>query len=495
MHEVLDKLRQLNAAYNYNLLPPGATVVVGVSGGPDSLCLLHALCALQTELGVALHAATLDHGLRGAAAAADAAFVVETARAWGVPVTAGRVDAAALAAAHKLGIEEAARLARYSFLAEVAAAQGALRVAVAHNADDQSETVLMHFLRGSGLAGLRGMRPAAPLGEYHLLPAAPVSPPPDLALVRPLLTTTRAEVEAYCAAHGLAPRFDRSNADTTYFRNRLRAEVIPYLEALNPNLRALLRRTAEVAAADYEVLREVHAQAWRAALREAAAHAVTFDLAAWRALPLSSQRATLRAAAFRLRASLRDVGFVHVDDAARVAMTGETGAQATLPGGLSLRVDYDALVIAGDAHTPDPPPWPLLWTDAPLHVPFPAGAALPGSAWRLTFTVVQGPPDPATLQDPWRAALAAEAFAPGGEIVLRTRRPGDRFAPQGLSGHTQKLSEFMINARIPKLWRNRIPLLTVNDTIAWVVGWRVSHPFAVSDAANTYIVATFTSTD
>lgn len=482
--EVLSNIRQLNA--EHGLFPPGATVVVGVSGGADSLCLLHALCGLREDFEIVLHVATLDHGLRGEASAADAAFVVETARAWEVPVTMGRVDVGALAERYKLGIEEAARQSRYRFLARVAADQSARHIAVAHNADDQSETVLMHFLRGTGLAGLRGMLPVSPLSEDHLLSGGAV-------LVRPLLTTPRAAIEAYCSVHGLQPRFDRSNRDTAYLRNRLRHQVIPFLEKLNPNLRAVLRQTAEIVAADYGLLRAVHKATWPAVCREKTATAVTFDLAAWRALPLSSQRAMLRCAISELQAGLHDVSFVHVADAVRVALSGTTGAQATLPGGLSLRVGYETLVIAADEHTPDPPPWPLLWSAETLPVDLEAETALPDSAWRLSFQMVRGPLDPLVLKDPWRAALSARVVVPDAEIVLRTRRPGDRFAPQGLGGHTKKLSKFMIDLKIPKLWRDKIPLLVVNGEIMWVVGWRVSQLAVVSDDIDTYFVAAFTS--
>jgi tRNA(Ile)-lysidine synthase len=153
----------------HNLLAPGETVIVGVSGGPDSLCLLHLLCRLRGTYGLTLHVAHLHHGLRGADADADAEFVRALAADWNLPCTVERADVLALAREHRLAVEEAARRARYAFLGRVAAAAGALTIAVGHNADDQAETVLMHYLRGSGLAGLRGMQPRTPLQDYRLL--------------------------------------------------------------------------------------------------------------------------------------------------------------------------------------------------------------------------------------------------------------------------------------------------------------------------------------
>ena len=170
MDDLLTRVRQY--AQRYRLFSTGETVVVGVSGGPDSLCLLHLLRRLAPELRLWLHVAHLHHGLRGAEADADAAFVAELADCWGLPCTIGRADVAALAREAGLSLEEAARQARYRFLAEVAEAGGASTLAVGHNADDQAETVLMHFLRGSGAAGLRGMLPRTALDDYRVFQAA-----------------------------------------------------------------------------------------------------------------------------------------------------------------------------------------------------------------------------------------------------------------------------------------------------------------------------------
>jgi tRNA(Ile)-lysidine synthase len=470
---------------------PGDTIVVGVSGGPDSLALLYLFVSVREALDLRLHAAHLNHGIRGTESDADAEFVRETAAAWEVSCTIEWEDVPAIAAARKLALEEAARQARYTMLARVAGQVGAELVAVGHNADDQAETVLMHLLRGAGLAGLRGMLPRTPLSAYHLL--EPVET--DVTLIRPLLDVPRAEIEAYCADHDLTPRFDRSNLDTTYFRNRLRHEVMPLLETLIPNVRTRLGRMASVLAADYACLQRQVGEAWERVCISESDTAIALDLASWRALPLALQRALVRQAAWRLRATLRDVSFIHIDNAVRVAQQGPTGAQATLLAGLLMRVGYDSLTISVEGEAPQEPDWPLLAPGDELTIA--AGTyhevPLPDGSWSFSIGIYEGErsgPDWETiLRDPWAAPLDANAL--GERLTLRTRKPGDRFCPQGVGG-AQKVSEFMINAKIPAPWRAHIPVLVAESgKIAWVVGWRVDERFLVTDKARRVALARF----
>lgn len=462
--------------HQHSLFEPGQAVVVGVSGGADSLCLFHLLRDLAPALDIRLHVAHLNHGLRGADADADAEFVAELAAAWGLPCVVGRADVAALAATPGVSLEEAARHARYRFLAGVAAEAGAAAVAVGHNADDQAETVLMHFLRGSGVAGLRGMSPKTPLNDYRLGRAA--AAPPCL-LVRPLLKTPRADIEAYCAGHGLTPRYDRSNEDTTFYRNRLRHELLPLLESYNPNIRDVLARTAEALAGDYELLRAQLEVAWAATALPAGPDEVRFDLARWRELPAGLQRATVREAVARLRRSLRDIGWEHVETAAQLARRGATGQRATLPAGLALEVGYDALrvVDAGAAGLFDLPQ-----ISGPMALPD-EGALDLGGGWRVEVARAPAtalPPDLAADPDPWAAWLDADAAGPA--LTLRPRAPGDRFCPQGMGGRRARVNEFMINAKTPRAARERWPLVVGRSGIVWLPGLRVDDRAAIGPA-------------
>lgn len=458
--------------------PDHAGIVVGVSGGPDSLCLLHVLHSLSPERGWRLYVAHLHHGLRGPEADADAEFVMRLAAEWGLPCTVEKADVPGWARQAHLAIEEAARQARYAFLARVAQNVGASYVAVGHTADDQAETVLMHLLRGAGLAGLRGMVVAAPLAEYRLAGLRPRSAAePDvsgLTLLRPLLEVPRAKIEAYCAQHGLTPRFDRSNLDTTFFRNRLRHELLPILVTYNPAIKEVLNRTAAVLADDYDYLHGEMLRAWARVTRQEAPGCIVFDLEGWRSLPNSLGRAILREAVHRLRRSLRNINWEHIERAFRIAQDRARGAgtRATLPQGLMLVVGYRDLVVADEGKTPSADVPQLGVASVPLVVP--GVTPVPGSAWRVVAEVLTPkalPSDWQTNPDPWQAFADADAAGP--DVSLRVRRPGDRFCPLGMQGRAVKLNEFFINAKVDRALRDRWPLVVGQGGIVWVPGLRL----------------------
>ncbi|MBN1135131.1 MAG: tRNA lysidine(34) synthetase TilS [Anaerolineae bacterium] len=498
--DILDQVRR--TIERNRLLSSGEAVVVGVSGGPDSLCLLHLLCRLCGEYGLKLHVAHLHHGLRGDEASADAEFVRGLAADWRLPCTVEQADVPALAREHRLAVEEAARRARYTFLARVAAEVGAQTIAVGHNADDQAETVLMHWLRGSGLAGLRGMLPVTSLDDYRLLADGggrgktdPKSKIQNPRLIRPLLDVTRADIEVYCGFHGLQPRFDRSNLDTTYFRNWLRHEVLPLLCRHNPNVREVLRRSAWVIADDHALLRSLLEEAWPRVVIEEPDRAIVFDLAAWRGLATSLQRSVLREAIHRLRRSLRNINFVHVENALEVARDGTTGDRTTLPQGLMLTLGYDRFTVAaGPGEVREwPPDWPLLPPSAeelPLAVP--GTTLLPGSEWAIEAEIMDVGELPSGWEanaDPWRAFLDAQVI--GDRPVLRARRAGDRFQPLGMNGHEVKLADFLTNRKVPRVIRDQLPLLACVWGIVWVCGQRVDERASVRETTEQALALRF----
>jgi len=250
-----------------------------------------------------------------------------------------------------------------------------------------------------------------------------------------------------------------------------------------------------VIADDHALLRSLLEEAWPRVVIEESDGAIAFDLAAWRGLATSLQRSVLREAIHRLRRSLRNINFIHVENALEVARDGTTGDQATLPQGLMLALDYDRFTVAtgqgdGVGWLPD---WPLLPPDTeglPLAVP--GTTILPGSEWVVEAVIMdirELPPDWEANADPWQAFL--DVWAVGARLALRTRQAGDRFQPLGLGGHAVKLADFLTNRKVPRLVRAKLPLLTCEWGIAWVCGQRVDERAAVREVTEQVLVLRF----
>jgi len=300
-----------------------------------------------------------------------------------------------------------------------------------------------------------------------------LSGPSSLQLIRPLLEITRADIEAYANEHSLSPRLDASNQDTTFFRNRLRHELIPYLESFNPNIRQVIQRTASVVAADVELLTRQLDEVWLSILKEQSPESLVFKLPAWLNLPVSLKRSSLRRAVHMLRRSLRDISFIHIEQAIEIVESGTTGAKATLPQGLILTVGYQTFTIAGVHSQGQPlkPNQPRLQPGQIVPLKLPGITLLPSTGWQLNAQFLSSANLDFQEISNWEAYLDAEVIGTDG--LLRTRRPGDAFQPLGMDGRHKKINEFMINEKIPAEWRNTIPLLVVNQQILWVCGYRV----------------------
>ncbi len=438
-------------------LSPDRPVVVGLSGGADSLCLLLVL----EQLGYPLIAAHFNHRLR-AEAGEDAQSAQLAAERLGVPFVYGEASVGELAQKEGLSIEEAARVLRYRFLFENARQAGAQAVAVGHTADDQAETVLMHFLRGTGLAGLRGMPPCSAATEWD----------DRIPLVRPLLDIGRAETVACCQAAGLEPAFDRTNLDPSYTRNRVRLELIPFLETYNPQVKQALLRLSRSAAGDYAIVEAAAQAAWERARIEEGTGFVVLSLTGLSGLSRAMLRNILRVAVGRLRPGLRDVDFDLLDRAAGFVEQPTRTLKLDLANGVSLSRGGGRLFVYEHGAAVLPSAWPRLpdgqgtALDVPGHVEV-------GNGWVIAAEWA----NVGREQTPWQAAEPGmHAWLDAGCLVLplevRARRPGDRFAPLGMDGHSLKLSDYFVNEKLPQLARARWPLVCSGDQIVWVPGFR-----------------------
>ena len=468
------------------ILEKSDPILVGFSGGQDSLCLLHLLNRLAPRLNLRLTVAHLNHQLRGSDSLADEQFVRELAHQWQVPLVVDSFPVSQFAAEHKLSLEDAARQLRYHFLGRVAAEIGANKIAVGHNADDQAETVLMHLLRGSGLTGLRGMLPLIEIGQLSLDPAIFSKPfSPSLKIIRPLLDIPRAEIEAYCQTNELSPRYDTSNEDPHFYRNRVRHELLPYLESYNPNIRQVLQRTAKISAAEGELIAKHAADAWQRVVRQVATKQVIYDLNEWRQLPLGLKRALLRQGVQILRSQLRDLSFEHVETAIAVIDRGLTGTKVTLPHGLLLTVGYEtlSLTLADHNSLATPSGEPFLATGLILPILIPGKTTLPATNWQIKAEILgRQQIDETCLNQTcrWEAYLDADKVGP--TAILRGRQTGDIFYPFGLGGHRKKLKAYMVDEKVPVKHRATLPLLVAKGQILWVCGYRLDERVCLTPA-------------
>ncbi len=316
-----------------HLLPAQAHVVIGVSGGADSVALLSALAVLRRRLKLTLRVAHLDHALRDASSH-DAAFVRELSGRLGVPVTVSRQDVATACATHKWSLEDGARRLRHAFLQEVATAHGADYVALAHTADDQAETVLLRLLRGTGLLGLGAIAAKRAMG--HAGPARGTGAGPWI--VRPLLGIWRHEIVAYLKREGLPHREDATNQDTRFVRNRIRHELLPLLEArYNPNIKAALTQLAEQSSSDYDYLQDAAGKQWRRTAKAKALSGVVIRLSAFLRQPKAVQRQLVRRAIQDVSGDAAQVEFRHWLEAEQLFRHRPAGSLVHLPGGVRLR--------------------------------------------------------------------------------------------------------------------------------------------------------------
>jgi tRNA(Ile)-lysidine synthase len=312
-------------------------LLVGVSGGPDSVCLLHLLVKLKERLGIGLHVAHLNHMLRGMESEADARYVSEIAERLGIGVTLEQRDVKSYQSEHCLSLEEAAREVRYQFFAEVAGSMGTDRIALGHTADDQAETILMRLVRGSGVYGLQGMQP---LTQWESLADT------RMTVVRPLLEVSRGEVEIYCQQHDLKPRRDSSNLSSSYFRNRIRNELMPLLQSYNPRINEALLRTAGSLTVDFSFLEQQVSQIWDKAVKE---EGETIILNSKELIPLhpALQRYLLREAVRRLLGNLKDIEWRHIESMV-AALSMRAGKRLNLPRGLTFYVEREEFRITKD---------------------------------------------------------------------------------------------------------------------------------------------------
>lgn len=436
-----------SALAHYDMLSPGDRVLAAVSGGPDSVALLHFLRRIGPEAGIALHVAHLHHGLRGKDADDDAEFVRSLAQRLGLPASLGAADTLSLKAEQGGSVQEAARRARYAFLEATARSAGANKIALGHNEDDQAETILLNLLRGTGPKGLTGM------------------PPVRLPYIRPLIETSRAEILAYCEREGLAFREDPSNLKTDYLRNRIRHKLLPLLESeYHPGVRRSLLRLARLLSDDASIAEEAAELSWRDTVSSHTGERTIFSRPVFEALPAALQRRLLRKAIEAASGDLMGVSFGTIEGIL-ASFRERLPFEHTLPGGLAhVAGDSGFLKVARSVNLPEIAPFAY-----PLAVP--GVAVIPETGQKITARYLPESPAAFPLPESGEAVLDADRLR--GPLTVRNRRAGDRMQPLGMQG-SKKLHDLFIDRKIPRSERPRLAVVADEGKIVWVAGIALS---------------------
>jgi tRNA(Ile)-lysidine synthase len=453
--------RVLQFIRRHSLVRENELLLVGVSGGPDSVCLLHVLGGLRSTLGLKLHIAHLNHMLRDAESDADADYVAALSHKLDIPATIERRGVKAYQKKNRLSGEEAAREVRYAFFSEVACSLGADTVAVGHTADDQVETILMNLVRGTGLAGLRGMRPLSPLRSVGGT---------QLRVVRPLLEVRRAETEAYCAARDLSPRNDSSNRLPDFLRNRIRSQLIPLLREYNPDIDKALTRMARAVDSDLAYIEAEVSRLWDSVASEQSG-GIAIDRAEFSKLHLALKRHLVRSALQRLLGELKDIESVHIDSLVE-ALAKPAGKRLSLPKGLAFQGDYRCGLITAKKSSLSLPP--ALGDEHLLNIPGESEFC----GWKIRSRILRHIPK---RSDEGEMRACFDLDVVGRELIVRARQRGDRFQPLGMES-PKKLQDFMVDAKISRHLRDHVPLVCSPQHILWVVGWRIDHRARVTSS-------------
>jgi tRNA(Ile)-lysidine synthase len=424
---------------------------------------LHETSSDQAPEFVAAH---FNHRLRGSESEGDARYVRDFCDERGIVCEIGTGDVTDFAKTHRGGLESAARTMRYRFLADVARRHGARTIATAHTSDDQAETILLHIIRGSGLAGLRGIQ---------AISSVPGDMGSDsLRLVRPLLSVSKNDTNAYCESMGIRPRHDSSNDDLSFSRNRIRHKILPELRELNPSVSDALIRLSETAGADHEALEAIVDDEWDVATYENGE--VSFPLAVLNHVP-AAVAARILQRAFAVFGPDRQhmLETVHINAIFRIARNG-AGSSIELPAGVVLTIGYENATMSRGPTAIDCRYLPI---DEQMVLEVPGSVAL-----NSTVTITADLIDPRAHASVIPESTAyLDLQATGQPLTVRNWIEGDRFQPLGMDGE-KKLSDFFIDSKIPRGWRDRIPLVLLNGRIAWVAGYRIAEWAKISSETN-----------
>jgi tRNA(Ile)-lysidine synthase len=439
----------------FSMVAPGDHVLVAVSGGADSTALLHCLHRLAPRLHLSLTVAHLNHRIRGREADEDEDFVRRMSADLNLPFVSEAVDLKRQAAETKQNLEDLARRKRYEFLRRTARNVGAGKIAVGHTLDDQAETVLFRFIRGSGVEGLSAIHPVV-----------------DGLILRPLLECPREQVLTYLRRLGIPYREDSSNADLKYSRNRIRRELIPYLQKnLNPRLVWTLGREAELAREISDFLQSQAKEHFQT-LSRPIDDGIAFEIKELLRIHPALQRQVVRCALKEALGTLRRIGASHIESIVSLCAGGKTGRSVRLPLGASAVRQFDRLLILAEEPS----------VARPFHYEWAVpGRCIVPEIGRIFTATKCSAPGLRTIKEVCSTRAFVEPAGLPGVLTIRSRLAGDRY---GGSGH-RKVKKMLIDRKIPVRVRSTLPMVVAGNDVIWIPGFRPARNYeARPESAN-----------
>ena len=465
---MIDKV--FKTIYENNMFDEGDRVVVAVSGGPDSMCLLHILNSIKAELGIDLVAAHINHGMRGAASDADEEYVKEFCEKIELPFYSIKVDLNKISKESGMSCEEAGREVRYDFFNKIKTKVGAKKIALAHNANDQAETMLMRLMRGTGIHGLVGIRAVR-----------------DAIYVRPILHIDRSEIEQYCEEHNLNARIDKTNLESIYTRNKIRLELIPYIkENFNGDIVASLNRLSDTLKNDSDYLDKCAEEKFKQyCYEDSLDKALVIGKEAFLEQEAMLTR-IIRRAILWVKGNLLNLEKQHIEYVVSLQKN-TTGKKVILPGGIIAKNNYGQIyisvleenkVVINEKNT-----YNLIMGNNIID-----GLDCENLGANIELLRINRKQILNFGNNIFTKCFDYDKIK--GDIVLRYREEGDRFEPLGMKG-SKKIKDLFIDLKIPKDKRDKVPLVCFGDSIAWVVGYKVSERFKVDSTTENILQISF----
>jgi len=479
--EKAEELREkvFETILKYGLIKPGESVLVGVSGGPDSVCLLHVLNDLYRSGSLnieKIYASHVNHMLRGTEADMDEAYVKELCSRLGIELFSISIDVKKISRDRGLSIEEGAREARYGWFKSLAEQIGNCKIAVAHNRNDQAETIIMNIIRGTGIDGLKGMD--FKRGN----------------IIRPLLNIGRDEIETYCRIYNLNPRIDSSNLESVYTRNKVRLELIPYiLQNFNINVVESVNRMSELIRDDYSCLEGMADELYKECLLSVNLPAlkaeenlpnpvkfVELDIKKIKRCHNAIRKRIIRKAIENVRGNLASIESIHVEKVLELCLEGRTGSRISLPGNMEARKSYNVLKIC-QVLIDEKIDKNSFSAEIKINIPGityiePLNACIESTVIdrnSFDFDVFKKLDNKSLIQ-----FFDYDTLKEG--IYIRGRKKGDIIFPYKCKG-TKKLKDFFIDSKIPREEREKIPLVAKGKEIVWVIGYKISDKFKITE--------------